>query len=47
MRYAESAGSLERLLGITSDAFARPGLPELKTLQSPPGLHEGLSHLTG
>jgi hypothetical protein len=43
--YAQSAGALGRLLGISGDAFSRPGLPESKSLQPRPGLTEGLSEL--
>ena len=46
MRYA-SSGGLEQLLGMTSDAFARPGLPALNKLQPQPGLREGFAELSG
>ncbi|HZQ75027.1 MAG TPA: putative Ig domain-containing protein [Burkholderiales bacterium] len=43
-RYAESAGALERLLGLGHDAFQQPGLP-IKSLQPRPGLQEGLTQI--
>jgi Ca2+-binding RTX toxin-like protein len=42
-----SGGGYERLLGATSYAFERPGLPALKTIQAQPGLQEGLANLGG
>ncbi|HEY6821390.1 MAG TPA: putative Ig domain-containing protein, partial [Burkholderiales bacterium] len=45
IRYAESASALERLLGISQDSFARPGLRESQSLQPRPTLQEGFSQL--
>jgi len=42
------AGSgFEQLLASTTDAFARPGLAALHSIQSQPGLSEGLGKLGG
>lgn len=37
----------EKLLASTTDAFARPGLPALQSIQVRPGLSEGLGKLGG
>ena len=37
----------EQLLASTTDAFARPGLAALHTIQAQPGLSEGLGKLGG
>jgi len=43
-----STGSgFEQLLASTTDAFTRPGLPALQSIQGRPGLAEGLSKLGG
>ena len=45
--YFNAAGGIDRLIGGTSEVFARPGLPALPVIQSQPGLKEGLITLGG
>jgi hypothetical protein len=47
VRHFAAGAGMERLLGVADEAFARPGLPALKTLQPQPGLREGVSNLSG
>jgi Ca2+-binding RTX toxin-like protein len=47
IRHFAAGGGIERLLGVADQAFARPGLPALKTLQPQPGLRDGMSDLSG
>jgi hypothetical protein len=42
-----AGNGFEQLLASTTDAFMRPGLPALQTVQGRPGLTEGLSKLGG
>jgi Ca2+-binding RTX toxin-like protein len=45
--YFNAGGGIDRLIGGTSEAFARPGLPALPAIQAQPGLKEGLAALSG
>jgi Ca2+-binding RTX toxin-like protein len=46
-RYFGAGSGMERLLGLSEDAFARPGLAALKPIQAQPGLGEGFAKLSG
>jgi len=42
-----AGNGFEQLLASTTDAFVRPGLPALQSIQARPALSEGLAKLGG
>jgi len=45
--YFAAGSGIDRLLGATSEALPRPGLPGLPAIHPQPGLREGLANLSG